>query len=32
VAILKRAIGYYLRLMSRDAQGKLHLPVAESPE
>jgi hypothetical protein len=32
VAVLKRAVGYYLRLMTRDAQGKLHLPLAESPE
>lgn len=32
VAVLKRSIGYYLRLMSRDMHGKLHLPMAESPE
>ena len=32
VDVLKRAVGYYLRLMTRDAQRKLHLPLAESPE
>ena len=32
VAVLKRAIGYYLRLMTQDTNGKLHLPIAESPE
>ena len=32
VAVLKRAVGYYLRLITRDTQGKLHLPLAESPE
>ena len=33
VSVLKRAIGYYLRLMTRDSSsGALHLPLAESPE
>jgi alpha-L-fucosidase 2 len=29
---LKRAIGYYLHLLSRGADGKLHLPLCLSPE
>jgi hypothetical protein len=29
---LKRAIGYYLHLLSPGADGKLHLPVSTSPE
>ena len=33
ISILKRAIGYYTRLMYRSPMdGKLHLPIAESPE
>lgn len=30
--ILKRAIGYYLHLLTPGADGKLHLPVSISPE
>lgn len=30
--ILKRAVGYYLHLLSPGADGKLHLPVSTSPE
>ena len=32
ISILKRAVGYYMRLMYRELDGKLHLPIAESPE
>ena len=32
VLILRRSVAYYLRLMSRGADGKLHLPIADSPE
>jgi hypothetical protein len=30
--ILKRAVGYYLHLLSPGPDGKLHLPVSTSPE
>lgn len=32
LSILKRAVGYYLRLMHADGANRLHLPIAESPE